>query len=145
MITAKPAKHRKGVYKYVVRERVLFKNTPIKMDFINPWLAMKVNGDITINGSYKDGYAWDGCTPKYNIIDLFLLGIPDGRNLVLTGKPVTYYASMIHDMLCQHQKEIGITRKQADQTFLMFMGDFKLRYLYYYTVRVYGIISRWLN
>lgn len=45
------------------------------------------------------GYSWDGNSPKINVFDLFWLGTPDG--IVTKNKPITYYASLIHDVLGQ--------------------------------------------
>lgn len=137
-----PAKKRKGIYKYVTHQDLLYKNTPIKKTFNNnPWLEISENGDIIIKGTHANGYAWDGCTPKFNIFDLFLIGTPDGRTIVNTGKPITYYASLVHDVLCQFRKDIGISRRQADKVFLIYLGDFNLRYIYYIAVRAYGIVQ----
>jgi len=136
-----PAKKRKGIYKYVTHQDLLYKNTLIKITFNNPWLEISENGDIIIKGTHADGYAWDGCTPKFNIFDLFLIGTPDGRTIVNTGKPITYYASLVHDILCQFRKDIGISRRQADKVFLIYLGDFNLRYLYYIAVRTYGMVQ----
>jgi hypothetical protein len=137
-MNASPAKRRKGIYKFVVHEDVCYLNTPINQEFENNWIKIENSGNITIKGSYSTGYAWDGCSPKINILDLFLFGTPDGRINVNTGKPVTYYASLIHDILYQFGKKIGIARKEADLLFLHYLGDFELRYLYYAAVRLFG-------
>jgi len=118
-----PAKKRKGIYKFITKEDCLFKNTPIKTNFKNDWLQISKNGDIIVIGSNSLGYAWDGCTPKWNVFDLFLVGTPDGRTIVNTEKPITYYASMIHDILCQFRPDIGINRKEVDKVFLLYLGD----------------------
>ncbi len=140
-----PLKRRVGVYKYVITEDVVYKSTKIKKTFENNWLRIENTGDITIKGSYGEGYAWDGCSPKINIFDLFLFGTPDGRTNVNTGKSATYYASLIHDILRQYRKEIGITRKETDQVFLDYLGDFDLRYIYYLNVRVFGFFYRFFR
>ncbi len=134
-----PAKKRKGIYKFVTRVDLIYQNTPIKKNFENEWLHMSQNGDIVVKGSHSKGYAWDGCTPKWNFFDLFLVGTPDGRIIVNTEKPITFYASLIHDILCQFRSDIGISRKEADRVFLTYLGDFSLRYLYYFAVRSYGV------
>ncbi len=134
-----PAKKRQGIYKFITCEDLTFKNTSIQINFTNEWLQISENGDVVVKGSNGTGYAWDGCTPKWNIFDLFLVGTPDGRTIVNTGKPITYYASLIHDVLCQFHSEIGISRKEVDKVFLLYLGDFSLRYLYYFSVRSYGV------
>lgn len=144
-MNASPAKRRKGVYKFVVKEDVHYSSMLINLEFEDTWLKIEKSGNITIKGTYSDGYAWDGCSPKLNIFDIFLLGTPDGRINVNIGKPVTYYASLIHDILYQFRREIGITRKDADQVFLYYLGDFRLRYVYYAAVRIFGSVFSWLN
>ena len=74
------------------------------------------DGVITVHGSRGDGYAWDGCSPKASWIDL-LWGTPDGRLDDRTEKPITYYASMVHDVLYQYKHKILISRKEADILF----------------------------
>jgi len=135
---ANPAKKRKGVFKFVIKEDVQYSCTLIKQEFENTWLKIDISGNITIKGSYGNGYAWDGCSPKFNVLDIFLIGTPDGRINVNTGKPVTYYASLIHDALYQFRKDLGIKRKVADKVFLYYLGDFQLRFIYYAAVRLFG-------
>ena len=62
----------------------------------NTWLRLTRDGGITV----MRAYAWDGCTPKVCILDI-LLGTPDGAVDSSTGRPKTYYASLVHDALCQ--------------------------------------------
>lgn len=103
------------------------------------WAAL-YKGRIVIS---KD-YAWDGCSPKFNILDLFTPGTPDGRINVVTMKPKTYYASLVHDVFYQFRDElkVAVNRKMADQIFLQIMkeNDFMLRYIYYAAVRIFGVI-----
>ncbi len=144
-----PAKKRKGVYKFVTHQDLTYETQLLNYEFENDWLKISGDGVIVVKGSYSHGYAWDGCSPKWNFFDLWLLGTPDGRNLVNTQKPITYYASLIHDILLQYQSDIGITRKEADRIFLHFLGDFSSRYLYYFAVRAFGIAkeltAKWLG
>ena len=53
-------------------------------------LRIATDGTITV----KEGYAWDGCSPKLNVLDLFWVGTPDGA--INENKPVTYYASLLN-------------------------------------------------
>ena len=58
-----------------------------------------------------------------------------------TGKPKTYYASMVHDALYQFlDAEVPITRGQADKCFLRLMEDseFILSGIYWFAVRMFG-------
>ena len=59
-------------------------------------LILRTDGTMTVTA----GYAWDGCTPKCCVLDLSI-GVPDGVVNADTGKPKTYYASLIHDALYQ--------------------------------------------
>lgn len=135
---AERAKRRKGIYKFVIKEDIHYPNTSIKVAFENDWLKMETSGDITVKGSNGNGYAWDGCSPKINILDIALVGTPDGRINVNTGKPVTYYASLLHDVLYQFGKDAGLDRKEVDRLFLYCLGDFELRFVYYAAVRIFG-------
>lgn len=98
--------------------------------------------EIYANGKMKvlDGYAWDGCSPKFKILDL-AIGTPDGVTDADTLKPKTYYASLVHDALCQFfLADLPLSKREVDKIFLDLMGKthFKLRYLYYIFVRIFG-------
>ena len=102
-------------------------------------LLLTIDGVITV----IKGYAWDGCTPKTCAFDL-VLGTPDGVVFLGTGKPKTYYASLIHDALYQFLPEDPpLTRAQADRCFLSLMEEhkFALRHVYWIAVRLFGWIS----
>ncbi len=143
VIKAIPAESHKGVYKFVVKQDVVFENTGIDVEFhdASAFIDIDEHGTITVKGSHLNGYAWDGCTPKVNIFDLWLVGVPDGREVVTTQKPITFYASMVHDALCQYREAIGLTRRQADRVFLKYLGGFKLRYVYYGFVRAHSLMK----
>ena len=98
------------------------------------WLEIKEDGTITV----KEGYAWDGCSPKFNILDLFWVGTPDGA--IDEGKPITYYASLVHDALGQFRKEeeMPFNRKQRDFIFAEMLEGFTFQKLYYMAVRIFG-------
>ena len=109
--------------------------------FSKNWLSIE-NGLVTVKGSFnnKKGYAWDGCTPKFNFMDITWV-IPDGKTIQhtepISGKthyaPITYYASMIHDALYQYKRCIPVTRKEADLIFYDILkgSKFSLAWLYY--------------
>ena len=92
-------------------------------------------------------YAWDGCTPKFCLLDV-LLGVPDGAVDSRTGKVKTYYASLVHDALYQFL-DVGLpyNRKDADDFFLCLMEEtgFILRQIYYRAVRLFGGSFRWYS
>jgi hypothetical protein len=106
-------------------------------------LEVRQNGEITVLA----GYAWDGCTPKVCVLDL-LIGVPDGVVDSRTKRPRTYYASLVHDVLYQFLSDgLCIRRKDADRCFLRLMTETKFlwRYPYYWAVRVFGGVFRWLG
>lgn len=118
----------------------IYQNWAFKDRDGNVRLILRVGGGITVTA----GYAWDGCTPKFCVLDLSL-GVPDGVVNATTGKPKTYYASLIHDALYQFlPNDLTLDRAQADGCFLRLMtrDQFLLRYIYYVAVRLFGGLFR---
>lgn len=112
------------------------KNWAFQDDHGITWLRLMQDGRVEI----MKGYAWDGCTPKFCFLDI-LFGIPDGAVDSATGKPKTYYASLVHDALCQFQPaDLPLNRTQVDKCFLLLMQEtnFRLRYIYYAAARIFG-------
>lgn len=109
-----------------------------------PRLHISHDGKITV---YK-GYAWDGCSPKISIFDWIYIGTPDGTMNKSTGKPKTYFASLIHDALYQFldHPSMPLRRKEIDQIFLVLMTQsrFSLRWPYYAAVRLLGGVFHYL-
>jgi hypothetical protein len=95
-------------------------------------LILEHGGRITVTR----GYAWNGCSPKFCFFDI-LFGVPDGVVDFHTGRPKTYYASLVHDALYQFVPD-GLPLKQhdADRCFLKLMEatGFRLRHLYFSAV-----------
>lgn len=105
-------------------------------------LEIKKDGKIIV----KKDYAWDGCSPKFNILDLFWVGTPDGA--IDEEKPATYYASLVHDALGQfcHKNDYPFDRNQRDRIFKEMLDNrnFKLSWIYYQAVRIFGrLCSIW--
>ena len=109
-------------------------------------LVIGRDGMITV----KKGYSWDGCTPKICFFDI-LIGTPDGVVHRVSGKPKTYYASLVHDALYQFLPEIPgiahLTRRDADDFFFRIMEEYEFapRWIYWLAVRMFGglaIITR---
>ena len=141
-----------GVWKFRITEDIEFSHgiKGLLRDWKNPnfpWVELKKNGKIIVKGTYLQGYAWDGCTPKFNFLDLLIIGTPDGIEDITTGLPKTYYASLIHDVLLQAKVEGGlsISRGDADRIFLKYLGNFRLKYLYFVSVFLFGRISEFVN
>lgn len=81
---------------YTIREDRIFFDSSGKVR-----LVLEKGGRITVTR----GYAWNGCTPKMCFLDL-LIGTPDGVVHAVTGRPKTYYASMVHDALPVSQNRL---------------------------------------
>jgi hypothetical protein len=99
-------------------------------------LIIEAGGLITVTR----GYSWNGCSPKFCFLDL-LIGTPEGVVHAVTGRPKTYFASLVHDALYQFLRvDPPMNRPQADGCFLLLMGasDFCLRYVYWVAVRAAG-------
>ncbi|EJG0884888.1 hypothetical protein ACEV78_22125 [Vibrio parahaemolyticus] len=109
----------------------------LEKTFDSEWLKISIDGLITIKAN-KNGYSWDGCTPKASFFNLFVLGVPDGHVNYRTMKPYTYYASLVHDALYQYLDTVPISKVEIDLLFLEMLGDFKLRKLYYFFVSKFG-------
>lgn len=107
-----------------------YPDTTIK--YRTQWVWVE-NGKITV----KKGYAWNGCSPKWNL-GLFVFGTPDGPINCLTGKQYCYYASLFHDAL--YQFTIG-KREVADKLFFDNMLSFPLKHVYYGVVRATGWVQ----
>lgn len=105
--------------------------------FDSEWLRIDDDGKITVKAN-KTGYAWDGCTPKLNLFDLAVIGVPDGIIDIKTMKPKTYFASLVHDALYQYLEDVPVTKVEVDRLFYEMLGDFWLRRVYYVMVRCFG-------
>ncbi|MFA5669432.1 MAG: DUF1353 domain-containing protein [Balneolaceae bacterium] len=107
--------------------------------FIFPWATIVVSKN-KIRVIAHEGYAWDGCTPKFHLKNI-IVGVWDGPILYATKLPQAYLASLIHDILCQYMGKHAISRKQADQIFYAMLKevDFLFAPLYYAAVRFFGM------
>lgn len=103
--------------------------------FDSEWLQITAKGRLVI----KKGYAWDGCSPKKMICGK-VVGTPDGLISKKSGKPKTYYASLVHDALYQYYGYHGIPRKTVDRLFyhMLKKSGFKASFIYHLAVRVFG-------
>ena len=101
-------------------------------------LLVAADGLITVTRDY----AWNGCSPKLCVFDI-LIGTPDGVVHAGTGRPKTYYASLIHDALYQFLPDgLPLRRRDADRCFRMLLAEshFAPRWLYWLVVRAIGWI-----
>ncbi|WP_430966767.1 hypothetical protein [Spongiimicrobium sp. 2-473A-2-J] len=129
------------VYKFVHQDDEYIQTNIKGIEYKNErgWLEINKNGRIYLNTSCYDGYAWDGCTPKFELFD-FLIGTPDGKLDYGTEKPITYFASMTHDLLYQLKRELPLSRKTVDVLFYLILKDsgFIWSGVYYFFVRAFG-------
>ena len=126
--------------KFPAKNAISFKDEQGKV-----WLEILYSGTIKISA----GYAWDGCSPKFKIGDLMLIGVPDGIPDEVTGLPITYYASLVHDALYQflHDPKMPYTRAEIDEMFYDILLDagFSHADLYYYVLRHLGGVFHFIN
>jgi hypothetical protein len=127
------------VYKFIYTKPVYIQTNLKDREFENEWIKIHKGGKIKVKCNNKEGYAWDGCSFKFNFIDI-TWGTPDGKLDFKTKKPITYYASLLHDVIYQFKTEIPISRKEADLIFkeILKLHKFKLTKIYYFFVRLFG-------
>lgn len=70
--------------------------------FENEWLWID-HGALQI----QKGYAWDGCSPAFKLPWIGWVGTPDGK-LGIDGRPQAFFASLVHDVLCQFAPHLPI-------------------------------------
>ena len=99
------------------------------------WLILYQNG----NGTIKAGYSHDGASPKLCLFGR-VIGTPDGKIDELTGVPITYHATLVHDALYQFLPHTPYSRKSIDDLFLDMLreADFQYAKLYHTAVRLFG-------
>ena len=96
---------------YCLESDYTFKHSMLNgIEFKSKWVTIS-KGKMTI----KACYAWDGCSPRYHVAGLFSIGVPNG--ILRLGKPWTYWASLVHDVLCQFRKLIKISKRVVVQIF----------------------------
>lgn len=99
-------------------------------------LILERGGRITVTR----GYAWNGCSPKFCVFHI-LIGTPDGVVDSRTGRPKTYYASLVHDAMYQFVPDgLPVSRFEADRCFLRLMEEtgFRPRLIYFWAVWLFG-------
>ena len=130
-----------GVYIYCLEEDYSCRSSITGRAFENEWFKLAADGTVTVKGSNKKGYAWDGCSPKLKFKDI-CLGIPDAVLNWNTRRPKTYHASMVHDVFYQFSYDVKpfVKRKEVDRLFYEILkeNNFKLARVYYGAVRCLG-------
>lgn len=137
------------LWKFVHHEDFVYYNDVLKgRHFEGKWLKIE-DGIITVRGSQDNnrGYAWDGCTPKFNFLQI-TWGNFDGQLYKHTiqsdgstsYKPRTYYASMVHDVLYQYKRCAPVTKAEADKIFYHQLKEAKWIWarFYWFGVTTFG-------
>ncbi|MFA6218083.1 MAG: hypothetical protein WDL87_10585 [Candidatus Omnitrophota bacterium] len=130
-----------GVYIYCMRANYRYQSSIKGREFENEWFSLAKDGSVLIKGTHYNGYAWDGCSPKIKIKDVYL-GTLEGVLNYNTGKSKTYFASLIHDVFYQFSKNVRpfVSRKEVDEEFyeILKKDGFVFARLYYFAVRLLG-------
>ncbi len=124
----------KKQWKYRLAEQRIFELPELAgISYRNAWVVI-ANGRMKISA----GYAWDGCSPKYQLMGLWSFGTPDG--VLREGEPWLYEPSLVHDVLCQFRAELPVTKAQSVRIFNDMMVDrnWPLRRLYTWAVDKLG-------
>ncbi len=133
-----------GVYVYCIKKDYLYQSSIKGYKFENEWFKLEEDGTVLVKGTNKNGYAWDGCSPKIKLKDIYF-GIPEAVLNFKTGQSKTFYASLIHDVFYQFSKDVKsfVKRKQVDKEFYVILkqDEFRFAILYYYAVRLLGWLS----
>jgi len=132
-----------AVYIYCIKENYSHNSLIKGRSFENEWFKLETDGTVVVKGSNHKGYAWDGCSPKFKVKDIYF-GTPEGVLNFDTGKSKTYHASLVHDVFYQFSPDIKsfISRKEADNElyFILKQNNFRFAGLYYFFVRALGWI-----
>jgi len=131
------------VYVYCIKEDYSCQSSIKGREFENEWFKLARDGTVLVKGANRRGYAWDGCSPKVKISDIYL-GTPEGVLNFKTRQSKTYYASLIHDVFYQFSRDIKsfVRRKEVDREFydILKRDLFIYARLYYFGVRLFGWI-----
>lgn len=116
-----------------------FQSCHVGKRFDSQWLKLDADGMVTIKAN-ATGYAWDGCTPKWSILGLVIIGTPDGHIDIRTERPLTYYASLVHDAFYQYLEHVPVSKADIDRQFyeMLRAAGFPLAGIYYFFVRLFG-------
>jgi hypothetical protein len=132
-----------GLYVYCIKENYPYKSSIAGRQFENAWFRLDLDGMITVKGANGLGYAWDGCSPKWKLKEMYF-GTPEAVLNNETRQSRTYYASLIHDIFYQFSNEVKgiIKRREADEEFynILKRDGFKMARLYFWGVRCFGWI-----
>ncbi len=118
-----------GVYVYCIKKDLSYPSLIKGRYFENEWLKLESNGTVIVKGTNYKGYAWDGCSPKLKIKDIYV-GTFEGVLNLDAGQSKTYYASLIHDVFYQFSKDVKsfIKRREVDREFYIILKNNGFRF-----------------
>jgi hypothetical protein len=108
--------------------------------YSNDYIEVLKDGTVTVKASNRYPVYTDGCSPKFLVLGLWVVGTPDGPINCDTGYPQTFWASAIHDILYQALGLHTLSRKECDQIFKDALSEvgFAWPNTYYYGLRLVG-------
>ena len=126
-------------WKFIIHQDFQFPSIHRGHTFDSDWLKLEANGIVTVKAN-TTGYAWDGCSPKWSVLGLAIIGIPDGHIDISNEQPITHDASLIHDVFYQYLEHVPVTKKDIDRQFYLMLREksFPLARLYYIAVSLFG-------
>lgn len=137
------------VYKFTEKRDIVYRTRLVGFSYDSEWVTMYTSGEVVIKGTNKNGYSWDGCSPKMYFMG-GIIGTPDGELISdfpeSIDKPITYYASMLHDVLYQNKATLPYSRADVDLEFKrqLELKKFKFASVYYFFVRKFGgMYGKW--
>lgn len=140
-VPSRPYARRAKTFPWIfkIHEDFVFQSRHLGKSFDSDWLRLEPDGLVTVKAN-ATGYAWDGCTPKWSILGLVILGTPDGHIDIRTEKPLTYYASLVHDAFYQYLEHVPVAKADIDRQFYEMLREagFPLARLYYVFTRLLG-------
>lgn len=130
-----------SVYVYCIKEDYRYQSSIKGRAFENDWFKLGEDGMVVVKGTHYKGYAWDGCSPKFKIKDIYI-GTAEAVLNFDTGCSKTYYASLIHDVFYQFAQALSplVKRGEVDREFYLILArdGFRFARLYYIAVRLFG-------
>jgi len=134
-----PEKRRRFPWIFKIHNDFTFQSMHLGKSFDSKWLKLEANGTVTVKAN-TTGYAWDGCSPKLSLFGLAIIGTPDGHIDITTEKPITYHASLVHDVFYQYLEDVPVSKTDIDRQFyeMLLVRGFPLARLYYIAVSLFG-------
>lgn len=134
-----PGKRRRFPWIFKIDKDFSCQSRHLGKTFDSKWLRLAPDGKVTVKAN-AEGYAWDGCSPKWSVFGLAIIGTPDGHVDIANEKPMTYHASLIHDVFYQYLEDVPVTKAEIDRQFydMLLAKRFPLARLYYVAVCIFG-------